>query len=56
MTRRRTPGAGEQHVSEILGFDAVVIGSLAKTREFDLGQPLARGNLTAADLRKLADG
>lgn len=36
------------------GFDAVVIGSLAKTREFDLGQPLARGNLTAADLRKLA--
>jgi predicted dinucleotide-binding enzyme len=36
------------------GFDPVVIGSLAKTREFDLGQPLAKGNLTAADLRKLA--
>ena len=36
------------------GFDSVVIGSLAKSREFDLGQPLARGNLTAADLRKLA--
>jgi 8-hydroxy-5-deazaflavin:NADPH oxidoreductase len=36
------------------GFDSVVIGSLAKTREFDLGQPLARGNLTAADLRKLS--
>ena len=36
------------------GFDSVVIGSLAKTREFDLGQPLAKGNLTAADLRKLA--
>ncbi|HZF27620.1 MAG TPA: NAD(P)-binding domain-containing protein [Gammaproteobacteria bacterium] len=36
------------------GFDSVMIGSLAKTREFDLGQPLAKGNLTAADLRKLA--
>jgi predicted dinucleotide-binding enzyme len=36
------------------GFDPVMIGSLAKTREFDLGQPLARGNLTAADLKKLA--
>ncbi|HET7134034.1 MAG TPA: NAD(P)-binding domain-containing protein [Gammaproteobacteria bacterium] len=36
------------------GFDPVMIGSLAKTREFDLGQPLARGNLNAADLKKLA--
>jgi predicted dinucleotide-binding enzyme len=35
------------------GFDPVVVGSLARTREFDLGQPLAQGNLTAAQLRKL---
>lgn len=33
------------------GFDPVVVGSLAKTREFDLGQPLAGGSLTAAQLR-----
>jgi predicted dinucleotide-binding enzyme len=33
------------------GFDPVVVGSLAKTREFDLGQPLAQGSLTAAQLR-----
>jgi hypothetical protein len=33
------------------GFDPVSVGSLAKTREFDLGQPLAAGNLTAAELR-----
>ncbi|HVY65566.1 MAG TPA: NAD(P)-binding domain-containing protein [Gammaproteobacteria bacterium] len=33
------------------GFDPVVVGSLAKTREFDLGQPLAQGNLSAAELR-----
>jgi predicted dinucleotide-binding enzyme len=33
------------------GFDPVVVGSLAKTREFDLGQPLAAGNLSAAELR-----
>jgi 8-hydroxy-5-deazaflavin:NADPH oxidoreductase len=33
------------------GFDPVVVGSLAKTREFDLGQPLASGQLTAAQLR-----
>jgi 8-hydroxy-5-deazaflavin:NADPH oxidoreductase len=33
------------------GFDPVMVGSLAKTREFDLGQPLAAGNLTAAQLR-----
>jgi 8-hydroxy-5-deazaflavin:NADPH oxidoreductase len=33
------------------GFDPVVVGSLAKTREFDLGQPLAGGTLTAAQLR-----
>ncbi len=35
------------------GFDPVVVGSLAETRRFDLGQPLARGDLTAAELRQL---
>lgn len=34
------------------GFDPVVVGSLAQTREFDLGQPLATGRLTAAELRE----
>ncbi|MEO8467278.1 MAG: NAD(P)-binding domain-containing protein [Gammaproteobacteria bacterium] len=33
------------------GFDPVLVGSLAKSREFDLGQPLAVGNLSAAELR-----
>ena len=33
------------------GFDPVVVGSLARTREFDLGQPLAVGPLTAAQLK-----
>jgi predicted dinucleotide-binding enzyme len=35
------------------GFDPVVVGSLAQTRQFDLGQPLAKGGLTAAEMRKL---
>jgi predicted dinucleotide-binding enzyme len=34
------------------GFDPVVVGSLARTREFDLGQPLARRQFTAAELRQ----
>jgi 8-hydroxy-5-deazaflavin:NADPH oxidoreductase len=34
------------------GFDPVIVGSLAQTRQFDLGQPLASGNLTAAEMRK----
>jgi predicted dinucleotide-binding enzyme len=34
------------------GFDPVNVGSLAQTRQFDLGQPLASGNLTAAEMRK----
>ena len=38
------------------GFDPVVVGSLARTREFDLGQPLAQGNLTAAQLRSRIGG
>jgi predicted dinucleotide-binding enzyme len=33
------------------GFDPVMVGTLAQTREFDLGQPLAQGNLSAAELR-----
>jgi predicted dinucleotide-binding enzyme len=33
------------------GFDPVVIGSLEKTRLSDLGQPLGKGNLTAAEMR-----
>jgi hypothetical protein len=33
------------------GFDPVMIGTLAQTRQFDLGQPLAQGNLSAAELR-----
>jgi len=37
-----------------IGFDPVVIGSLARTRVFDLGQPLATGKLTAAELRSQA--
>jgi len=37
------------------GFDPVVIGSLARTREFDLGQPLATGSLTAAQMRSRLD-
>jgi predicted dinucleotide-binding enzyme len=37
------------------GFDPVLVGSLAKTREFDLGQPLALGNLSAAELRARID-
>lgn len=34
------------------GFDPVRVGSLAQTKEFDLGQPLATGRLTAAEMRK----
>ena len=34
------------------GFDPVVVGSLADTRRFDLGQPLASGQLTAAEMRQ----
>lgn len=34
------------------GFDPVVVGSLAQTRQFDLGNPLASRQFTAAELRK----
>jgi len=41
----------EQLVRES-GFDPVRVGSLAETRQFDLGQPLATGSLTAAEMHK----
>jgi predicted dinucleotide-binding enzyme len=34
------------------GFDPVVVGSLAQTRQFDLGAPLAGRQFTAAEMRK----
>jgi predicted dinucleotide-binding enzyme len=34
------------------GFDPVVVGSLAETRRFDLGQPLASRQFTADELRQ----
>ena len=33
------------------GFDPVMVGTLAQSRQFDLGQPLAQGNLSADELR-----
>lgn len=35
------------------GFDPVMVGTLAETRRFDLRQPLAQGNMSAAELRAL---
>jgi predicted dinucleotide-binding enzyme len=35
------------------GFDPVMVGTLAETRQFDLGQPLAQGSASAAELRAL---
>jgi hypothetical protein len=43
-----------QRLINEIGFDAVVIGSLARTRVFDLGQPLASGQFTAAEMRAKA--
>jgi predicted dinucleotide-binding enzyme len=37
------------------GFDAVVVGPLEIARHFDLGQPLARGDLSATELQLLID-
>ena len=37
------------------GFDAVVVGPLERSRAFDLGQPLAQGDLSAAELQRLVD-
>lgn len=41
---------GERLVRDA-GFDPVVVGTLAQTRQFDLGQPLAVGNLSAEEFR-----
>lgn len=43
-----------EHLIREIGFDPVLIGSLAKTRLFDLGQPLATGRLTAEEMRTKA--
>jgi hypothetical protein len=40
-----------QQLVDEAGFDAVVVGPLESARRFDLGEPLARGLRTAADLR-----
>lgn len=37
------------------GFDSVVVGPLEVARHFDLGQPLAKGDLSANELRALID-
>lgn len=37
------------------GFDAVIVGDLRRSRAFDLGQPLAHGNLSATELQRLVD-
>ena len=37
------------------GFDPVVVGPLEVARHFDLGQPLARGDLSASEYRALID-
>jgi 8-hydroxy-5-deazaflavin:NADPH oxidoreductase len=39
------------HLVREIGFDPVLIGSLARTQVFDLSQPLATGQLTAAQMR-----
>jgi predicted dinucleotide-binding enzyme len=40
-----------QRLVDEAGFDAVLVGPLESARRFDLGEPLARGLRTAADLR-----
>lgn len=44
-----------QRLVDDAGFDGVVVGPLEAARHFDLGQPLARGDLSAAELRGLID-
>ncbi len=44
-----------QRLVDDAGFDAVVVGPLERSRAFDLGGPLARGNLSANELRRLVD-
>jgi 8-hydroxy-5-deazaflavin:NADPH oxidoreductase len=43
-----------EHLIREIGFDPVRIGPLARTRLFDLGQPLATGSFTAAEMRTKA--
>jgi predicted dinucleotide-binding enzyme len=42
---------GERLVRDA-GFDPVVVGTLAQTKQFDLGQPLALGNSSAEEFRR----
>ena len=44
-----------QRLVDDAGFDGVVVGSLEVARHFDLGQPLAKGDLSAGELRVLID-
>ncbi|HSG65190.1 MAG TPA: NADPH-dependent F420 reductase [Gammaproteobacteria bacterium] len=44
-----------QRLVDEAGFDPVVVGPLEVARHFDLGQPLARGNLSAEEYRALID-
>jgi len=44
-----------QRLVDDAGFDGVVVGPLEIARHFDLGQPLARGDLSADELRALID-
>jgi predicted dinucleotide-binding enzyme len=44
-----------QRLVDDAGFDGVVVGPLEVARHFDLGQPLARGDLSAAEFRQLID-
>jgi len=44
-----------QRLVDDAGFDAVVVGPLERSRAFDLGQPLARGNLSATELGRLVE-
>jgi predicted dinucleotide-binding enzyme len=37
------------------GFDGIIVGPLEIARHFDLGQPLAQGDLSAAELQALID-
>jgi len=52
----RLIGKIAQQLVHDAGFDPVVVGSLAQTRQFDLGQSLATGQLTAAEYRKKMGG
>ncbi len=44
-----------QRLVDDAGFDGVVVGPLEIARIFDLGQPLARGDLSADEFRELID-